>query len=244
VNLEKRWQKTFSARARQFTAPYLISHWTSRGYNLRLKVIGREIQAISAPTDRVLDIGSGPGYYADLFIRPVLLDYSPEVFSRSPSSAKEAYPICGAMQHLPFRAASFDGLICIGALQCLRLTRQDVEGLSRVLKPGGFFAIETLNAECTSMLEEITPDQKKILQKFVATPDPEKPYQVIDDFVVYQAERLMGWFNDAGLLCKKMRFIYADHTMDRAKETLQIIKGTDMQLRNETRSLYFLGQKE
>ncbi|MFH0921912.1 MAG: class I SAM-dependent methyltransferase [Fibrobacterota bacterium] len=206
MELEKHWQQVFSDRARRFTTPHEISHWTEKGFRLRFRRFTAEIKQRHVPGERVLDLGCGPGFYASLFKRPVLVDYAPAVFAHLPKD-HDGLPVCGDFTSLPFRDRTFDGLLCVGLLQCHRLTRAHLRGLARVLKPGGWFVFETLNSECGALMDNLPARKKTVLRDFNAAPG-RRSHCVLDDFVVYQAESLARWFTDAGLHVELFRFIY------------------------------------
>ena len=155
----------------------------------------------------MLDLGCGPGPYAALFERPVLLDYAAPVFERLPT-CQDGQRVCGDFTHLPFRDAVFDGVLSVGMLQCHRLFRAHLTGLARVLKPGAWFIIETLNSECAALLQGLQPRPKNALRGFNASPG-DRCHFVLDEFVVYHAGALARWFGEAGLPVSECRYLYA-----------------------------------
>ena len=104
---------------------------------------------------RVLDVATGSG---EMFKQLVEinpdgvtfgLDLSPNMAARTQARARRHYPgveaHCGAVdvRHMPFRAASFDSVMCCYLLELLdepdiRLTLHEI---SRVLRPGGNFSL-------------------------------------------------------------------------------------------------------
>lgn len=242
MDLEQRWRARFRERAKLFREPHRISHWTAKGFSLRLRAISAEIGNYAQPADRILDAGSGPGYYAGLFKEPVLFDYAAEVFKRTPAG-NDGHPICGRFRDLPFRDGVFDGLLCVGLLQCTRPRFEDIEGAARVVRKGGWFLFECLNAECGMLLDNAPPADEKRLRAFLAAGETEPPFVIQEDFSVYQAERLALWFRKAGFQVDKTRFLFASDPVGRAREILRDSIGFDLTIRNTARSFYLAGRR-
>jgi ubiquinone/menaquinone biosynthesis C-methylase UbiE len=102
-----------------------------------------------APGDLVLEFAAGPGYASELFnrlgYRTVALDVNPEILAYARErldvdarldSARAGF-VAGDGEHLPFRDASFDGLVCLNALHHMLDYRSALAEMRRVLKPGG-----------------------------------------------------------------------------------------------------------
>lgn len=206
MELEKKWQRTFADRATRFETPHEISHWTPKGFETRRNRIAREIKKLHRPGERVLDLGSGPGHYGGLFEHPVLVDYAREVFSRTPS-ALSLHRVCADFGALPFRSGSFDGLLCVGVLQCRRLTQEDLAGAARVLKPGGWFLFETLNCESTFLHYDLRGAQFERLARFIGRKEEGPCYFLLDEYVIYQAGKLIPWFERAGLKVRGLQYL-------------------------------------
>jgi ubiquinone/menaquinone biosynthesis C-methylase UbiE len=102
----------------------------------------------------VLDVGCGPGIYAEVCVGQGLCYRGVDI---SEGMIREAHKrfghlpgvefAVGSMKHLPFPSGSFDGLLCLGALEyvpepervsCLR-------EMARVVKPDGVFVFSFLN---------------------------------------------------------------------------------------------------
>ncbi len=101
-----------------------------------------------APGDLVLEFAAGPGYATELFnrlgYRTVALDVNPEilVYARERlvvdarlDPARAAF-VSGDGERLPFRDASFDGLVCLNALHHMPDYRNALAEMRRILKPG------------------------------------------------------------------------------------------------------------
>ena len=101
------------------------------------------------PGDEVLDFGAGSCYVSELLnrfgYRTVALDIDPEVLAigcerltLDPRCHSErAKFVTGDGMRLPFREASFDGIICINALHHMLDYRATLDEMYRVLKAGG-----------------------------------------------------------------------------------------------------------
>ena len=208
MELENKWQRIFSQRAVTFHKPHEISHWTEKGFALRRKKIGKRIRSLYRRGEGVLDLGSGPGHYASFFQAPVLLDYSLPVLKKAPDGCG-GLRLCADFSALPFRERVFDGVLSVGLLQCRRLKEADLAGLSRVLKPGGWFVVETLNCEWKGLLAEMPRAERDRLADFVAGKGDSPCYFVHNDFVLYHPDKLKAWFRRAGLLVTDVEYVYS-----------------------------------
>ena len=108
---------------------------------------------------RLLDVGTGTGRYLDMVsehlstraadICPIGLDRSPAML-RAQRHNGLAYPgasrLVGAVEMLPFRAASCDAMTCFNAVHHFDLARFASEA-ARVLSPSGLLVIYTRTAE-------------------------------------------------------------------------------------------------
>ena len=206
MELEKKWQNIFSVRALTRREPHEISHWTKTGFRVRKKKVAGEIGKLYRPGQRVLDLGSGPGQYAPFFSDPVLLDYSWEVLTKTPAF-RDTLRVCADFASLPFRPGAFDGVLCIGLIQCRRLLKADLAGLHRVMKNGAWFLFETLNCEWNGLKDEGDAHTRKALGAFVENPGMDPCDFVHDGFVVYHADKLLAWFESAGFTVQGLHFI-------------------------------------
>ncbi len=116
----------------------------------------KNLQAYLLPESRILDAGSGNGRYlgeltrnytaigADISL--IALRSSRAQLARSGRFAEQ---IGASVNNLPFKAQSFDGILCYGVLQ--HLFREEREStvmeLKRVLKEGGFVFFEVFGSE-------------------------------------------------------------------------------------------------
>jgi len=102
---------------------------------------------------RLLEAGCGTGNIslalASRGARVVGLDASGPMLARAQDKTRqEGLPIAwirGVASHLPFAAGSFDGVLCILALDFMTDRETALEEMVRVLRPGGLVAVAILN---------------------------------------------------------------------------------------------------
>lgn len=104
----------------------------------------------SVPGDRILELGCGPGRYI-----PLLHALGARVTAVDPHE----FPLWGAIaeelgvqfrsevraEALPYEDGSFDGICCLGALLYFDDPERALAEMSRVLVPGGYLLIRTVN---------------------------------------------------------------------------------------------------
>lgn len=113
---------------------------------------------------RVLDLGCGYGRLSQelLKIRPDLqitgLDFSSE-YCRRYRTAIGASVACGDLRHLPFRDASFDSVLSVVALMYVAKEEasQTVDGIMRLLRPGGVVLFLDPSEELLALASRILP---------------------------------------------------------------------------------------
>lgn len=129
-------------------------------------------RAAARDARRILDVGSGTGV-----LLPALLETCPraviteldlaEEMLRENAAKRSAPPIrwvCADGMRLPFRAASFDLVLCFGVLPHFADLTSALRELSRVLLPGGVLAVghlmgsAELNAFHRSLGEPVAGD--------------------------------------------------------------------------------------
>jgi ubiquinone/menaquinone biosynthesis C-methylase UbiE len=107
------------------------------------------------PTFRVLEIGSGPGYFSVAVARAVprgslqLLDLQREMLEKARARLRRAgVTNVGFTQAsaalLPFRAQTFDAVFLVAVLGEVPDPRACMQSVARVLRPGGLAAIAEL----------------------------------------------------------------------------------------------------
>ncbi len=164
-----------SAVAKSFgenAAGYLSSKNHSEGEDLV------ELAEWCADARWALDIATGAGHTAgallDVGVRNVIgFDAAPEMVATS----TEAYPgilgVVGDAERLPFRSNRFDAVTCRIAAHHFPSPERFVTEASRVVKPGGVFALE-------DNVAPDDPDLDEFLNEFEALRDPThvKSYRV------------------------------------------------------------------
>lgn len=104
---------------------------------------------------RVLEIGVGTGRWTTLLLkqgaRVVGLDISPSMVRiaaekiRDSQMGGNAALLLADAAKLPFKASSFDGLLCLNVFSHLRDHQQCLREVARVLRPGGFLVVNYPN---------------------------------------------------------------------------------------------------
>ena len=102
-----------------------------------------------SPSDRVLDVGCGPGNFTRNFARAagagivVGLDASRTMLARAvqETDADNVTYLRGDASALPFSDASFDAICCFAALYLIERPMRAVDEIARVLAPGGRVAL-------------------------------------------------------------------------------------------------------
>lgn len=103
---------------------------------------GRVVQILDLDgTERVLDVAGGTGAVAHALVQATkahvtVLDASPKMLGQVPAH-KRIQTVHGVANSLPFRAESFDAVICTAALHQLDPQVIVLAAMRRVLKPGG-----------------------------------------------------------------------------------------------------------
>jgi len=105
------------------------------------------------PTDRLLDLGCGPGHHllamGDAFGEAVGVDFSPamvqEARRRAAGRPGLRFEVADAQVLEAIHDRSFDAVMCVGALEHMPDKAAVFHQVGRVLVPGGRFACLTLN---------------------------------------------------------------------------------------------------
>ncbi len=149
MSFERRWRERFVEFATLREDDAGIAGWSSSGLDTRFRFF-RRLWSPAEPGALYLDVGCGAGTYTrwlfDQGLRVVGVDYSQPTLVKAQARTPDAIPLCAADgTRLPFRDATFDGVLCFGLLQAMSRSVPVVRELARVLKPGGVLWIDALN---------------------------------------------------------------------------------------------------
>lgn len=153
MTFEREWRRRFEDRAERFEVEHKVSGWSDAGLRRRVAVFQGVLDEgwLGPDERRVLELGCGAGTYVRLLgkagHRVTGLDYSLPSLRR----ARAADPgglghyVAGDAYALPFAAAAFDAVLCIGVLQALAEPERAIHEMARVVVGGGRVLVETLN---------------------------------------------------------------------------------------------------
>ena len=199
-HFESMWRGRFERFAHNHADEHLVSGWSAEGLKRRrrlLERLAREIPLRKRAT--VLELGCGAGTYvrflADLNHSVVGVDYSLPSLARAVDADPQRTGdyVAADGYCLPFRATSFDLVICVGVMQVLEQPERLVDEIVRVLRPRGIVVVETLNAQ------EI-PTRLRIMAGALAGRDPRVR--------VYRPDRVERLLEERGLAVLERRPLY------------------------------------
>lgn len=97
---------------------------------------------------KILDIGCGIGYFEEMLpeLNIIGLDSSREMLEEARKRGGKEFVLSDA-EHLDFPEGSFDGAFTVTTLEFLDDYRKAVDGVVKVLEPGGKFVAMILNPE-------------------------------------------------------------------------------------------------
>jgi SAM-dependent methyltransferase len=113
------------------------------------KLAERSISELPFPvrSRRILDLGSGPGYYSRALVRGgaevVAIDLGDENVAAAAASGLNALHSDGTC--LPFPDATFDGVLCSNMLEHTPTPEDIFDEIERVLRPGGWAWVSWTN---------------------------------------------------------------------------------------------------
>lgn len=156
ISFEQNWRKRFERYA-AFDDDAKIAGWSEHSLNTRVQTFLAHWQV--KPDMNWLDIGCGAGTYTQLLLnqnqRVVASDYSFPTLKKAQAKLKYAVPFSTAdVRKLPFKQASFDGILCFGVLQALEHPLQVFNELQHVIKPQGEMWVDALNRRCIFFLKD------------------------------------------------------------------------------------------
>ncbi len=159
-DFERSWQSRFVEFATLRDDDAGIAGWSGTGLQTRFRFFtslwqGAKVGAL------YIDAGCGAGTYsrwlADAGLRVIGVDYSHLALVKAKQREATRIAYCAAdASKLPFPDNSADGLVCFGVLQAVWDSEPFVQEAARVLKPGGEFWIDALNANGLRSIWDIT----------------------------------------------------------------------------------------
>jgi 2-polyprenyl-3-methyl-5-hydroxy-6-metoxy-1,4-benzoquinol methylase len=144
------WRRHFEDRAQWTSAEAQVSAWSTEGLTARLSTFDRLLaELIGRPGIAVLDLGCGAGTYVGLLAGQghgvTAMDYAFPMVRRARAAHGHARFVVADGHRVPFRAASFDLVLCIGVLQCCERPRALIAEAAGLVRPGGALLVESLN---------------------------------------------------------------------------------------------------
>jgi SAM-dependent methyltransferase len=150
---DAQWRARFERFGRTHTEEHEISGWSSEGLARRFKLFGGLVSELPIPDSAdVLELGCGAGtyvrYLAGLGHSVVGVDYARPSLGRAIEAdpGRKGRYVAADGCDLPFRAKSFDLVVCIGVLQASSRPERILDESTRTMRPGGFIVVEALNA--------------------------------------------------------------------------------------------------
>lgn len=135
--MDEAWRAIFERNAEQDLPLHRMSCWTKRGYEERLEAFPKILEKVSG-VKTILDVGCGPGVYAEMLNEEGYdvtgVDYAQAALEKARKRVPEARFVLADGYRLPYERDSFDLVISIGALQCLKDHRAFTRELGRVAK--------------------------------------------------------------------------------------------------------------
>ncbi len=114
---------------------------------------------------KALDVGFGSGVYIEELLKMGFecsgTDIAPEMIEtikkrlNGNASAGKVHLLIGDVEHLPFKDAEFDLVLCIGVLGYLLSDEKALRELKRVVRPGGYLLINLTNTYSLSDIDYV-----------------------------------------------------------------------------------------
>jgi SAM-dependent methyltransferase len=150
---EDQWRERFEEFASARDDDAGIAGWSPTGLAARV----RRFRALWRPPQPAgglwLDAGCGAGTYTRLLLdarqNVIGVDYSQVTLRKAAArDLAGARFVAADVRHLPFRAARFDGALCLGVTQALAESGTAIDSLAAALKPGAELWLDALNGWC------------------------------------------------------------------------------------------------
>lgn len=168
-SFEKLWRKRFENFAANAEDDAGIAGWSATGLDARLRKFKEIWNSHPEHENNIwLDAGCGAGTYTRFIaaqgITVIGLDYSYPSIQKAKSRSDHSITWCVAdINKIPFQSQFFDGAICFGVIQALNNSSQAIQGLTKMVKPGGYVYIDALNGRCLPNIWE--QFSRRILKK-------------------------------------------------------------------------------
>ena len=174
VSIENQWLKLYEEKAGETGDILEMTFQSEWSLNSRIDVMNRHMLKLHPDNLKVLDVGSGPGYYVRFLQKKGYTvfgtDYTFQQLSKSKDLSvglPEDYTVAN-IYNLPYKTNYFDILLCFGVFQNIADERAGAEELFRIARQnGGIVFLTTLNKYSVASF------MPKILSYFIAS-DPEK----------------------------------------------------------------------
>lgn len=219
------WFREWFGEAYLELYPHRDAEEAGRGVDLFLELTS------PAPGTRVLDLACGAGRHLEPLeaagLRPVGLDLSRPLLDRAADGGGR-HLVRGDMRRLPFRAGSFGGVVqfftSFGYFDSREEDRRVLGEVRRVLRPGGAFLLDFLNAG--QVRREMVPedvreiDGRTVRQRRRIEGDRvvkeieidgrgrEDPETFRERVRLYEPDQLASMLEDAGLRVRERRGDY------------------------------------
>ncbi len=146
---DEQWRERFIEFATLREDDAGIAGWSGSGLDTRFRCF-RSLWRPPFAGARYLDVGCGAATYtrwlAEQGVDPLGVDYSLPTLRKARARTPPSIFLCaGDATRLPFRSASFDGILCFGLLQAVSDSARVAGELARVVRPGGDLWIDALN---------------------------------------------------------------------------------------------------
>ena len=146
---EQAWRNRFEEFASLRDDDAGIAGWSSAGLDARMRRFA-ELWHSGRPGMRWLDAGCGAGTYTRYLMARDIdvtgIDYSlPAIRKAKMRSPPEIGYAVADVRHLPFRAETFDGVLCFGVIQALGESETALRELGLLTRPGGEVWVDALN---------------------------------------------------------------------------------------------------
>lgn len=186
---EQRWRRRFVERGMRLDDDAGIAGWSQTGLATRVRQFRTLWLEHPGTVGYWVDVGCGAGTYTRLLHEQgysvVGLDYSAPSLHKARERSPAGIPWAAAdIRKIPLPDNYAQGVLCFGVMQALDDSREALQELARIVKPGGEVWIDALNLRClpTRLSEWRRKRQGK---------SPHLRYETVEDF--REAARNVGF---------------------------------------------------